>query len=96
MGGVKQYYIDSIGMVFCHNKTVFCNIKSYKIEKITPAPHERNFTILTCSAVHCPIKARNAPPMEFEHPHALLLVYGAGYIFMGYSDAKYEDVRIKV
>lgn len=87
-------FIDSNGVVFSYRKTDWAKVKSYRIEKVTPAPTSTNSVILKLRGVHCPIASVHSP---YEtQGYASLLNYSMGYLFMGYSDIPHEVYRLKI
>lgn len=92
--GRTPIYLDSNGRVFGYKKTDWAKVRCYEIEKFTPAPHPKNFTVLKLRRVHCPIPS--AKPPGYADLYASLLCFSNGYLFMGYSEEKHEPYRVKI
>lgn len=94
-GLLKQtlpYFIDSNGLPFIYEKTVYAKLKYYKIQEVTP------------KITGCLLKLEGIPkPFSIPRPPAdgmlwagVLHYYGFPWVLYEYSETKLPDTRRKV
>jgi hypothetical protein len=88
----RPYFIDSLGVPFIYNKSLFCNLKYYKIEEVIKKDVA---SVLKIKGIRNLFTVPRPPEPGMDWA-GILHLHGLPWMLYEYSEEKLKDTRRKV